>query len=79
MSARFEKGQKVVVRTGKKNKHLSPRDSSLEPYKGQIGTVDDYYWITLSRVNTVYLYTVLIGSDQKEIVLHEDELQKCKA
>ena len=79
MSARFEKGQKVVVRTVKKKKHLSPRDSSLEPYEGQIGTVDNYYWITLSRGNTVYLYTVRTGSDQKEIVLHEDELHACKA
>ena len=79
MSARFEKGQKVVVRTVKKKNHLSPRDSSLEPYEGQIGTVDNYYWITLSRGNTVYLYTVRIGSDQKEVVLHEDELHACKA
>ena len=78
MSARFEKGQKVVV--GKvKGKHSSLRDSALEPYVGQIGTVDNYYWITLSRGNTVYLYTVRIETDQKEIVLHEDELQACKA
>ena len=48
MSARFEKGQKVVVRKVKKE-HLSPRDSALEPYVGQIGTVNNYYWITLSR------------------------------
>ena len=79
MSARFEKGQKVVVRTVKKKEHLFPRDSSLEPYEGQIGTVDNYYWISPSRGNTVYLYTVRIGSDEKEIVLHEDELQTCKA
>ena len=78
MSARFENGQKVVVRKVKKQ-HLSPRDSSLEPYEGQIGTVANYYWITLSRGNTVYLYTVRVETDQKEIVLHEDELHACKA
>ena len=33
MAAKFEKGQKVVGRKVKK-KHLSPRDSSLEPYEG---------------------------------------------
>ena len=78
MSARFEKGQRVVVRKVKK-RHLSPRDSSLEPYEGQVGTVNNYYWITLSRGNIVYLYTVRIGADQKEIVLHEDEIHACKA
>jgi hypothetical protein len=78
MSARFAKGQKVVVRKVKK-KYLSPRDSALEPYVGQIGTVDNYYCITLNRGNTVYLYTIRIGTDQKEIVLHEDELDVCKA
>ena len=74
MAARFEKGQKVVVRNIKK-KNISLRDSTLEPYAGQIGTVDNYYWMTLGRGNTVHLYTVKLDTNQKEVVLHEDELR----
>ena len=77
MAARFEKGQKVIVRNIKK-KDIGLRDSTLEPYAGQIGTIDNYYWMTLRNGNTVYLYIVRLASDQKEVVLHEDELRVWK-
>ena len=37
--------------------------------------IDNYYWMTLGRGNTVHLYTVKLDTNQKEVVLHEDELR----
>jgi hypothetical protein len=78
MSARFVKGQKVVVRAIKTHNSLSTRDYALEKYEGQIGTVDNYYYITMGSGNTVYLYVVRIERDRKAIVLYEDEMQEHK-
>jgi len=73
VAPKYKIGQKVIIAPVKSGS-LSPRDSTLEPYEGQSGTVVDFYWITLSR-GTLYLYTVRMDSDLKKIVLHEDELQ----
>ena len=74
MVVKFEKGQRVKIRPAG-DKHLSPRDSTLEPYAGQSGRVTDYYWVTLRGGQAVYLYNVLMETDRKELVLHEDELE----
>lgn len=75
MAPRFKRGHKVII-TPVKTGQLSPRDVALEPYAGQAGKVVDYYWISLRQGTEVfYLYTVLMESDKKEIVVHEDELQ----
>ena len=74
MAPKYEIGQQVVIRPVK-GQHLSPRDSTIEPYAGQIGKVTDYHWITVKRGEVFYIYTVQIGTDLKEVVLHEDELQ----
>ena len=77
MAPKYNVGQKVII-TPVSNQHLSPRGSGLEPYTGQVGKVSDYYWITKDRgTETFYIYTVLVESDNKEIVLHEDELKAC--
>ena len=77
MAPRFNKGQKVIIKPVS-NQQLSARDTDLEQYTGQIGEIRDYYWISLSQgANVLYLYSVRIGADQKEIVLHEDELEMC--
>ena len=77
MAPKFNKGQKVIIKPVS-NQQLSPRDTDIEQYTGQIGEVTDYYWVSLSQgTNVVYLYTVRIGADQKEIALHEDELEMC--
>jgi len=73
MSARYEIGQKVVV-TPVKSQIMSPRDSDIEAYAGQSGRVIDYYWIG-SGSDSFYIYTVKTEPDNKEIVLHEDEMQ----
>ncbi len=75
MTPKYQIGQKVVI-TPVKTQQLSPRDAALEPYAGQIGKVADYYWISLGSGGGVfYIYTVLMEADQKELVVHEDELE----
>jgi hypothetical protein len=75
VTAKYQKGQKVII-TPVKTPQLSPRDAALEPYAGQIGKVADYYWISLgSGAGVFYIYTVVMEADQKELVVHEDELE----
>jgi hypothetical protein len=75
MAPKYQIGQKVII-TPVKTQQLSPRDAALEPYAGQIGKVADYYWISLGSGGGVfYIYTVLMEADQKELVVHEDELE----
>ena len=77
MEPKYNRGQKVII-TPVKNQHLSPRDSGLEPYAGQVGEVTDYHWISPNTAGRVfYIYTVRIGTGHKEVVLHEDELESC--
>ena len=74
MPPRYDIGQKVRIKPVKKQP-APPKDSDIEPYAGQSGEVTDYYWIELNRGEVVYMYTVQIGTGNKEIVLHEDEIQ----
>ena len=73
MVSKYEIGQKVVIASAK-NQRLSPRDSDIEAYAGQRGTVTNYYWISSKRGEVFYVYTVQIAGGKKEVVLHEDEL-----
>ena len=59
-----------------KNDSLSTRDSVIEAYVGKDGLITDYYWINspTSRQN-IYVYTVKIKEDSREIVVHEDEIK----
>ena len=75
MAPRYEIGQRVII-TPVENQHLSPRDSDIGAYAGQSGQVIDYYWINLGRgTEVLYIYKVRIEADNKEIVLHEDEIE----
>ena len=74
MAAKYEKGQKVII-TPVKHEHLSPRDSDIEAYAGRRGKVTDYYWMTTGSGKAFYIYTVRLEADDKDIVLHEDEMQ----
>jgi len=78
MAPKYKTGQKVVI-TPIKNKHLSLRDSGLEPYAGRIGEVIHYYWLSPTRGEVFYIYTVRMETDGKEVVVHEDELESCVA
>ena len=74
MSSKYEIGQQVKI-TGVSNQHLSPRDSDIEQYLGQTGKIADYHYISLGGgAKAFYIYTVQIGADRKEVVLHEDEI-----
>jgi hypothetical protein len=72
---RYQVGQKVIVKlpTGKSR---GTRDSTLEPYAGQIGEVIDYYWISPRFGEVFYIYRVRMAVDNKEIILHEDEIKQ---
>lgn len=74
MAPKYKTGQKVVI-TPVKGQLLSPRDSDLEPYAGQIGEVIHYYWLSPTRGEVFYIYTVRMETDGKEVVVHEDELK----
>ena len=77
MTAKYETEQTVIIRPVV-GERLSPRDADIEPYAGQVGKVADYYWISKGTGTEVfYIYTVRIEPDGKEVVLHEDELEKC--
>lgn len=74
MAPKFKVGQTVIV-SPVKGEHLTPRDSALEPFAGQTGEIRDYYWLSPETGEAFYIYTVGLGPRQKELVLHEDELQ----
>jgi len=76
MAPKYKIGQKVII-TPVKHQQLSPRDSDIGSYAGQTSEVTDYYWISPNSVDAFYIYTVRIGTGNKEIVLHEDEIEAC--
>jgi ribosomal protein L21E len=74
MDPRYKIGQKVMIMPSKQS--LSPRDSAIEPYAGKSGTIVDFHWINVrTGAQKFYIYTVRVGEDGKEIVVHEDELK----
>lgn len=78
MAPKYNIGQKVII-TPVKTQPLSSRDSGLEPYAGQVGEVADYYWISPRESTEVfYIYSIRIGTGDKEVVLHEDEIEAYK-
>ncbi len=74
MSARYQVGQKIRIKPAD-TQQLSPRDSDIELYAGQIGEVTDYYWMSPRVSEIFYIYTIRVESHNKEIVLHEDEIE----
>jgi len=74
MEPKYHIGQKVIVKQFK-TQLSSARNSDIAQYAGQSGTVTDYYWIRPNRGEVFYIYTVRIGTGQKDIVLHEDEMK----
>ena len=77
MATKYVVGQKVIL-TPVGEKASSPRDSALEPYAGQVGKITNYYWISPGGgTEAFYIYTVQIGTGNKEVVLHEDEMKSC--
>ena len=78
MEPKYKIGQKVIIKQFK-TKSASVRDSDIGQYNGQSGAVTNYYWISPNWNQVFYIYTVRIGTIQKEIILHEDEIRAEKA
>ncbi len=74
MAAKYWIGQKVVV-TPVRTESFSPRDSDIAQYAGQRGEITDLYSISPTGGEVFYIYTVQLEADEKNIVLHEDEIQ----
>ena len=77
MVPKYEIGQKVIIKPVKDD-YVSPRDSSIEPYAGQVGEVTNYYWISPSAGDVFCMYSVRVSPDIKEIMLYEDEIKEYK-
>jgi len=74
MTAEYKIGQTVVITpTGEES--LSTRDSDVRQYAGRSGEITDLYWIQPPTGEIFYLYTVRIGTGDKDIVLYEDEIK----
>jgi len=78
MPAKYEIGQKVTI-TPVSKQSLSTRDSVLRQHAGQTGEIINCYWIGPPTGEVFYLYTMRIGPSNKEIVLHEDEIERMKS
>ena len=78
MNPKYGIGQKVIVKPVNAQP-LSRRDCDIEAYAGQIGEVSNYHWISPRAGDVFYIYTIRLGKDYKEIVLHEDEMEACIA
>jgi len=78
MESKYQIGQKVIVKQFK-TKLPSARDFDIGQYANQSGVVTHYHWISPSRGEVFYIYTAKIGTGQREIVLHEDEIKADKA
>ena len=74
MVAKYGKGQKVVIKPVAAES-LSPRDSDIAQYAGQSGEVTDLYSISPRTGEVFYIYMVRVETDNRAIVLHEDEIQ----
>ena len=79
MPPKYGKGQTVIIMPIKEQ-HLGSKDYRLEPYKGMTAEVADYYWINAgSGVPRIcYIYRVRIRDENKEVVVHEDEIKAWK-
>jgi len=74
MEPKYQIGQNVIIKPVK-DQPQSARDSDIGQYAGQRGTVTNYHWISPRAGEVFYIYTVQLGPRQKEIVLHEDEIE----
>ena len=78
MAPRYEIGQRVIIKRVK-DKVAYARDPYIGQYAGTSGLVTNYHWISPNIGKVFYIYTVRMESDQKEIVLHEDEIKVDKS
>ncbi len=75
MDPKYHIGQKVIIKPPV-SQSPNPRDSTLDKYAGQIGTIIDYHWISPRLSEVFYIYSVKMEANDNEIVVHEDEIEK---
>ncbi|MCX7912338.1 MAG: hypothetical protein N2506_05190 [Dehalococcoidales bacterium] len=71
---RYVKGQRVVIKPVAES-GLSQRESDINRYAGQVGEIADYYWISPRTGQVFFIYKVSVGTEKKEIVVYEDEME----
>jgi hypothetical protein len=76
MASHYRRGQKVVI-VPAQNQSAAARDSKLEPFAGRSGVIRDYYWLDLPNGNSeqVFIYTVKMKDEDREVVVYEDEIK----
>ncbi|MFC1918979.1 hypothetical protein ACFLWW_03305 [Chloroflexota bacterium] len=75
MEPKYKLGQEVTVKSAE-NQSQSARDSNIGEYAGKRGAVTNYYWVSPTRGTFFYIYIVKLSeTGQKELVLHEDEIE----
>jgi ribosomal protein L21E len=75
MAGTYEKGQKVSIKRVE-SQNASSRDSTLGSYAGKIGTIVEVYWINMGAgTQSFNIYTVRLENENKDIVVHEDEIK----
>ncbi len=77
LNPKFKLGQQVMITRPAGASPTSMRDCTLEPYIGRTGRVTKYYWIgpRTSDVFFVYVVAVREKNREREIILHEDEIE----
>jgi hypothetical protein len=75
MASHYQRGQKVII-VPTREQALTPRDAKIEPFVGRSGVITDYYWIDAPIGNDrVYIYTIKMKEENKEVVVYEDEIR----
>jgi hypothetical protein len=77
VNPKYKIGQQVMITKPADSPSTSMRDCTLEPYVGRTGRISKCYWIgpRTSELFFVYVVAVEINGRDKEIILHEDEIE----
>jgi hypothetical protein len=74
MGPKFSIGQKVIIQPVSE-KGLTQRESDVSTYAGQVGQVSNFYSISPNAGQIFHMYKVKVGTQRKEIVVYEDEME----
>ena len=74
MGPKYSIGQKVIIHPVSE-KGLTQRESEVSAYAGQVGQVSNFYSISPSAGQIFHMYKIRVGTQRKEIVVYEDEME----
>ncbi|MBN1368065.1 MAG: hypothetical protein JW967_09075 [Dehalococcoidales bacterium] len=77
VNPKYQPGQQVMITKPVDPTATSMRDCTLEPYVGHTGRITKCYWIgpRSGELFFVYIVAVEVNGREKEIILHEDEIE----